>query len=95
MEKLIGILIFSFGSSIGMGGSGVTPALKTSCEKAAIILNEPAGHTRHFITDHDCHIIKEWLDRKSVGHFIRKHISAIQGMDKTIEKTHLNDTFTP
>lgn len=95
MEKLISILIFSFGSSLCIEGSGLAPAMKTSGEKTFITINEPAGHTRLFITDHDCHIIKEWLDRKSVGHFIRKHISAIQGIDKIIEKTHLNDTFTP
>lgn len=95
MEKLIGILIFSIGSAVSYEGS-ITPVNPGSVqEKVAITVNESDTEARHFITDHDCHIIEEWLDRRSIGHFIKKHFTTVRLFERIIEKTHFNDTFTP
>lgn len=95
MEKLIGILIFSMGSAFSYESSMTASDSKLIQEKVAITVNESDADTRHFITDHDCHIIQEWLDRRSVGHFIKKHFTTVRFIERIIEKTHLNDTFTP
>lgn len=95
MEKRICILIFSVLFTSCYNNSWTESYPKANHKTDAITLNESLGDTRHFITDHDCHIIKEWLDRKSFVHFIKKHIAAIRTIDNVIEKIHLNDTFIP
>jgi len=49
--------------------------------------------SRHSISESKCHFINEWLNRKSMGHFLKNHIPLASGMNSFNEKTHFNDTF--
>jgi len=42
-----------------------------------------------------CHLLKEWLNRKSMGHFIKKHISLETGINGINDNVLNNDTFIP
>jgi hypothetical protein len=44
---------------------------------------------------HTCHLLKEWLNRKSMGHFIKKHISLEAGINSINDNVFNNDTFIP
>jgi len=58
-----------------------------------IIYNQPDN--RHAILESECHIMNEWLNRKSMGNFIKTHIALESGISSFEKKTHFNDTFIP
>lgn len=95
MEKTSGILIIYTLLSLCYNNLGVDYFQGTVLRQGVNIRHESSGETRHFITDHDCNIIKEWIDRKSFAQFMKQHISTIRTIDHVIDKMHLNDTFIP
>lgn len=95
MEKASGILIIYALFSFCYNNSWIDYFPGTVKQSAINIRQEKPGETRHFITDHDCNIIKEWVERKSFTNFVKKHISTIRNIDNVIDKIHINDTFIP
>lgn len=39
---------------------------------------EVASGSKHSITDKECRLIDEWLNRKNMGHFMRNHMNSLQ-----------------
>lgn len=58
-----------------------------------ILKNSEKG--AHFFTESNCHIINEWLNRKSMGDFFKNHIAIESTIVQLMDKTHINDTFIP
>ena len=50
---------------------------------------------KHAITESKCHLLNEWLNRKSIGHFLKNHFSLESGISSINDKTLFNDTFIP
>lgn len=50
---------------------------------------------KHALAESKCHLMDEWLNRKSMSHFIKNHISLESGISSINKKTLLNDTFIP
>jgi hypothetical protein len=50
---------------------------------------------KHAIKESKCHLLNEWINRKSMGHFLKNHISLESGISSINEKTLFNDTFIP
>lgn len=50
---------------------------------------------KHAITESKCQLLDEWINRKSMGHFLKNHISLESGISSINEKTVFNDTFIP
>lgn len=50
---------------------------------------------KHAITESKCHLLNEWINRKSMGHFLKNHISLESGISSINENTLFNDTFIP
>jgi hypothetical protein len=44
---------------------------------------------------HKWHLLNDWLNRKSMGHFIKKHISLEAGINGINDNVLNNDTFIP
>jgi len=59
------------------------------------LVNEHQPATSNSITKHKCHIINQWLNRKSIGHFLKSYISLESEMSSINKRTHINDTFIP
>ena len=50
---------------------------------------------KHAITENKCHLLHEWLNRKSFVHFLKSHIALESGASVIDKKTQFNDTFIP
>ncbi|MCF8452521.1 MAG: hypothetical protein K9G42_04915 [Pedobacter sp.] len=53
------------------------------------------SNKKHAMTEIKCHLLDEWINRKSMGHFLKNHISLGSGITSINEKTLFNDTFIP
>lgn len=50
---------------------------------------------KHALAESKCNLLDEWINRKSMGHFLKNHISLESGISSINEKTLFNDTFIP
>lgn len=62
-------------------------------ENPGIIDHQP--NKKHEITENKCNLLNEWINRKSMSHFLKNHISLESGISSINEKTLFNDTFIP
>lgn len=47
-------------------------------KKGKITRYEEASGLKHSITDRECKLIDEWLNRKNIGHFLKNHMNSKQ-----------------
>ena len=65
----------------------------SKAENPKMIQHQPIK--KHAITESKCHLLNEWLNRKSMSNFLKNHISLETGITSINEKTLFNDTFIP
>jgi|GEM_PF-2732886 len=95
MKSLLFMLIFS----LFFNSCGESLCTESGTEEMGIgeisKMTKYSSSSRHVITENNCHLINEWLNRKSISHFIKKHISLDSGISSINEKTLNNNTFIP
>lgn len=95
MKSVLCMLIFGLLFN-ACGESLCTESCTCESDKEEIFLIiDNQQDTRHSITDSKCQIINEWLNQKSIGHFLSNHISLESGISSFDKKTHFNHTFIP
>lgn len=63
-------------------------------EEVSIMLDSQQIN-EHSNRENKCNIIKEWLNRKSMGQFLKNHISIESEINSITKKTLFYDTFMP
>jgi hypothetical protein len=95
MKSLLCILLFSLifnacGESL-CDESGSEEISKAENFKTA----DYQPNKKHALTESKCNLLDEWINRKSIGHFLKNHISLESGISSINEKTLFYDTFIP
>ena len=49
----------------------------------------------HSFINNDCDIMNEWLNRKSLGSFMKNHTSFETRVEQLVDKTYIKDKFIP
>ncbi|MDP2413734.1 hypothetical protein [Daejeonella sp.] len=95
MKSLLCILLFSLIFNACCESLCDEPGSEeiNKAENPKMIDHQP--NKKHAITESKCHLLNEWLNRKSMGHFLKNHISLESGISCINEKTLFNDTFIP
>ncbi len=95
MKSLLCILLFS----LIFNACGESLCDEPGSEEIDKAKNSKAAdyhpNKKHAITESKCHLLDEWINRKSMGHFLKNHISIESGISSINEKTLFNDTFIP
>lgn len=93
MKSLLCILLFSMIFNACGESLCDEPEEIDQAEIQKMTVEQP--NKKHAITESKCHLLNEWLNRKSIGHFFKNHISLESGINSINEKTLFNDTFIP
>jgi hypothetical protein len=95
MKSLLCILLFSLifnacGESL-CDGSSSEEISKAKISKTP----DYQPKKKHALTESKCNLLDEWINRKSMSHFLKNHISLESGISSINEKTLFNNTFIP
>lgn len=95
MKSLLCILLFSL--IVNLCGENLSrESGKEKKDQAAILSKiDDQINKKHAITENKCHLLHEWLNRKSFVHFLKSHIALESGASVIDKKTQFNDTFIP
>lgn len=93
MKILLFILLFSMIlNSCGESLCYESSRVEIDQEEITIMVHSEEN-IEHPLKENKCNIIKEWLNRKSMGQFIKNHISLEAEIISITEKTLFYDKF--
>lgn len=95
MKSLLCILLFSLIFNACGESLCYEPGTDGIDQAEILKMNEGQPDKKHAVTESKCHLLNEWLNRKSIGNFLKNHISLESGISSINEKTLFNDTFIP